>query len=198
MAHEANFFNAPTTVQSKNLVSKVKDIPGFEGRYAVTDDGRVWSHQKFTTAHGGRPYASRWLKQGFNGYYPTVDLKTGRPLCVHRLVLITFIGDRPGMEVNHKNGVKTDNRLENLEWVTRSENRAHAWSIGLIKQTEGRRAAGFRRAKKLRKLTDDQADAVRQQVSSGATQTEVARRYGISRRAVYSIVNFLTYPGLQP
>ena len=51
---------------------------------------------------------------------------------VHLMVLSTFIGSRPPKhECNHKNGIKHDNRLNNLEWVTRSENHRHAFRIGL-------------------------------------------------------------------
>ena len=52
----------------------------------------------------------------------------------HRIIAKTFLGDPPssGHQVNHKNGVKTDNRLENLEWVTRDENMNHAISTGLV------------------------------------------------------------------
>ena len=45
--------------------------------------------------------------------------------------MLTFIGTRPeGMVVNHKNGVKTDNRLENLEYITSRENTIHAFKMG--------------------------------------------------------------------
>ena len=48
-------------------------------------------------------------------------------ISIHRLVLQSFIGDKPNLVVNHKNGIKTDNRLENLEWCTISENTQHSF-----------------------------------------------------------------------
>lgn len=54
---------------------------------------------------------------------------------VHRLVLEVFIGKCPkGCEANHKDGIKTNNRLKNLEWITSSENKAHAFNLGLCSQ----------------------------------------------------------------
>lgn len=52
---------------------------------------------------------------------------------VHRLMAVTFLGDPNGLQVNHKNGIKTDNRLSNLELVTPSENMQHALNTGLNK-----------------------------------------------------------------
>ena len=61
-----------------------------------------------------------------------------RQFSVHRLEAIAFLGDYgdQGMQINHKDGVKTNNRLENLEWCTPSENIQHAHDTGLIKYTE--------------------------------------------------------------
>lgn len=65
-----------------------------------------------------------------NGYYRVCLKKNNKyyNLALHRLVLITFIGDYPKLDVNHKNGIKTDNRIENLEWCTRSENIKHSFA----------------------------------------------------------------------
>lgn len=174
----------------------MKDIPGFEGRYAVTDDGRVWSHPKRTSTNGGRQHAGMWLKpQTSQSGYLYVDLKAGGRKLIHRLVLMAFVGAPPpdAPEGNHKNGVKKDNRAANLEWVSSSENRAHAWRTGLIKQTDGRRAAGFRRGKALRRLDDQAAADIRAQLAAGVTQTALAQQFGVSRKAIFLIKTNRTY-----
>lgn len=164
----------------------MKDIPGFEGRYAVTTDGRVWSHAKVTGAKGGRPHNGMWLKpQQTRSGYLSVDLKTGTRQLVHRLVLLTFVGPAPNdtSEANHKNGIKTDNHAENLEWVSSSENRAHAWRTGLIKQTAARAA----RCRRRRLLTPEQAASIVARVNDGANKAALAREYGVDRKTISNI-----------
>jgi hypothetical protein len=88
-------------------------IVGYEGKYAVSDFGNV------RNAKTGRIMK---LSPNKDGYLHTILSNKGRKTCsVHRLVLETFL-PTDGKEVNHKNHIKTDNRLENLEWCSRSEN----------------------------------------------------------------------------
>jgi len=91
-------------------------IPGFPD-YSITKSGKVWSYKR----------QGQWLKSWLNcGGYPTLGLcmeGVYYERFVHVLLLETFVGPRPaGMDACHYNGRKTDNRLVNLRWDTRSAN----------------------------------------------------------------------------
>jgi hypothetical protein len=101
-----------------------KPAPGYENLYHVSDFGRV------KRLAGCRSRAERILKPGrmTSGYLFVSLCKGGIPKIhsLHRLVMATFIGPCPeGMEVNHKNGERTDARLENLEYISHRENIIH-------------------------------------------------------------------------
>ena len=74
------------------------------------------------------------------GYYLANLCKDGVLVShtAHKLVLETFVGKRPkGMECNHKDGIKINNKLKNLEWITSSKNQKHAYLMGLKKPKRG-------------------------------------------------------------
>lgn len=100
-------------------------LPGFSG-YSISDQGRVLNNR-----------TGRIRKQVLSnaGYLVVSFWNHGRPVLktVHRLVAQAFLGPRAGMQVNHLNGVRTDNRSINLEWVTGSENMRHAAANGLVR-----------------------------------------------------------------
>lgn len=114
------------------------DIPGYEGYYQINIIGEIRSLSKLRTAGKKRLfYPMRLLKPTptKNGYSIVSIWKDGQmKRChIHRLLAETFIPNPHNKDqVNHINGVKSDNRIENLEWVTQSENTIHAFKTGLM------------------------------------------------------------------
>lgn len=115
------------------MIEQWRPVVGFEDLYAVSDQGRV---RRIGRSRGTRPdpiMGARLSKKG----YARVSLHDGpriKDVLVHKLVLTTFVGEQPDLFCNHKNGIKADNRLANLEWVTAQQNTDHALRLGLMKR----------------------------------------------------------------
>lgn len=115
-----------------------KDIEGYEGLYQVSTCGNIKSLAKPRKNGNGRSYIQKekLLKQTFTstGYKKVELYKDGKRkgFKVHRLVAIAFIPNPDNKpEVNHIDGNKINNNIDNLEWVTSSENSIHAYETGL-------------------------------------------------------------------
>lgn len=123
--------------------SELREIPGYAGLYSASSDGRIW-------AHGGKSNANlrgKWLRgrPTKDGYLNVAVYKDGvrKDVRAHRLIAWAWLGGPPdpASEINHRNGVKTDNAPSNLEWCDRSHNQRHAWDSGLKRLSDRQRAA---------------------------------------------------------
>lgn len=113
-------------------------IPGFDGYYEISDDGQVRSVERVAIRRDGKPMPvhGKILKQVVsNAGYMRVSCKVdnfGKWVPVHRAVAMAFIPNPENKrEVNHKDGNKLNNTVENLEWVTPKENTKHKYETGL-------------------------------------------------------------------
>ncbi len=116
----------------------MKDIKGYEGRYAITRDGRVWSYPK---KNGKKIGCWRKFSMHRKGYF-LCGLRDRNSKFkikyVHRLVAETHIKNPLNLkEVNHKNCNKLDNNVTNLEWCSRLENMRHAYKNNLVSIVRG-------------------------------------------------------------
>lgn len=122
-----------------------KDIPNYEGLYAISNFGRVKALAK-TYYCGNYPVKREKgehllkLSEHRLGYMKCMFTKDGneKVLYIHRLVALCFIDNSLNKtEVNHKDGNKKNNHYSNLEWNTRSENMQHAFVTGLKTPSSG-------------------------------------------------------------
>lgn len=166
------------------------DVHGWEAsirnypEYKVTKDGQVIGKR-------GKPMKGRIDRCGYRevilSYYPNLQ----KQALVHRLVLSTFnpIENMELYDVNHKNGDKLDNRLENLEWCTRSENVFHAYQTGLEQRMCGEKHHAH-------KLTEDDVRYIRSVYNKRDKEfgaVALAKKFNVDRTTIHDIIRKKTW-----
>lgn len=154
-----------------------KPVRDFEALYEVSDLGGV---RRVGSAQNLSPF----MRAG----YLAVSLKDrGRRTtrAVHTMVLEAFKTERPeGFQGAHLDGVRSNNSLSNLDWVTPTENEAHKRRHGTLALGEQAHRA---------KLTNEQAGIIREIAAAGVSQFKIARLVGLCDTAVSKIVRGITY-----
>ena len=150
--------------------------PDYVGVYAVSSHGHVVSY------HGSSP---KILSPGDNKGYKQFMLHHNnerRPVLAHHLVLETYDRSRPdGKECRHLNGVRDDNRIQNLEWGTRSRNARDRYQHGRSNRGEEHPSA--------RLSNKEAAEIVTKYENGGTTQRELAGMYDVSQPFISRLVN---------
>jgi len=161
-----------------------KDIKGYEGIYQISNLGRVKSFHK-------RMRKKLFLNNHLTlaGYYQIELNKDGKQnrttTHLHQLIAIYFIPNPENKPcVNHINGIKTDNRIENLEWVTHSENTKHAYAIGLKERPNSKLEM------------DDVYDIKIIHKMFGLTQNEIGKKFNVSGRTICDVLRNKSYKSL--
>ena len=159
------------------------NLEGCNKEYLIDEDGNIFDtkenkYRKPSITKDG------YLKVSFyiNGKY--------KRKLVHRLVLMTFnpADNMDNLQVNHKDGNKQNNNINNLEWCTQAENQRHAWINGLC---DNSCPCGDNAHHK--KLNRDTVNKILNDLENGLSYQKIANKYNISRSTVYQINNKITW-----
>jgi hypothetical protein len=160
-----------------------KDLPESNGTVFVSNDGVIKTERVFRKSIRTKVLKQSIDKKGYCRVGVWIDGKL-KTLKAHRIVATAFIPNPENKpQINHKNGIKTDNRVENLEWVTNKENIQHAFGTGLKVATKV-----FGEQHGHTKTTNEQILEIVKKVKSGVMLKDVAVEYGLSRSTVTDIM----------
>ena len=157
------------------------------------DEFNGWRISNFGRVHNNKKLKLMVISIGTNGY--SMIARHNQALRIHREVALAFLGNPPddSYTVNHKDGNKRNNHVNNLEWATQKENVNHAHKIGL---SNGIIHAPVSRGKKVRKLTDDKIELLLQ-LSKSTSTGKLATIFDVNENTVLRIIEnngYITKP----
>lgn len=164
-----------------NLPNEIwKPILGYEGLYEISNLGRVKSLPKIKGRYMQKNSNLLNPKTNRDGYL-CITLqcdKLKKHVQLHRLVTINFIPNLTNLpQVNHIDGNKKSNHVDNLEWCASKENINHGWEIGLYKRLRS----------PMRRFTDEQIFEIKELYKT-MSQHAIGKRYGVSHGSIGRIV----------
>lgn len=160
-----------------------KVIPAFGGRYEASELGEI-RHSLSKNIRKARLNKYGYLQLNFSRGDGTGKSDT---ILVHRLIAKTFIPNPENLpEVNHIDGNKQNNRVDNLEWCSISYNGKHAFRLGLQQPKKGENHCKA-------KLTNEQAAKIRQLHTEGLSQQKIADLFNVSQTTIGKIVRGVRY-----
>lgn len=169
-----------------------KPVVGYEGRYEVSNLGRVRTFAKSNSTRLNE--APKLMTPDFNEgnqcSYPRVVLWKGRRgsrFMVHHLVMATFVGPRlPKIEVNHKDGNKGNPALSNLEYVTKTENERHKFEVLGHRVNQGSKHG-------MAKITEENVLEILRLYKTGMTCTQIAPKFSLCVSSICLMVKRKTW-----
>jgi len=170
-----------------------KDIKGYEGLYAVDENGNVWSYEKTSpignkgavVKRGGFMLKKHCAKRTTHQKVWLYKDGKRKQHQVHRLVAQAFIPNPENLPlINHKDCDPTNNHVDNLEWCTAKQNSIHAYQNG--RWTPPNQSGS---ANSNAKFTDDDIKQIRKLHESIGSCAEIARQYKVNHKTINQIVN---------
>ena len=202
---ETDALNVPVKkyfeVKKESIKEVWKDIKGWEDIYKISNKGEIYKYPFSIINKDGKTvnHSGYIIKQSINSSnYKKVSLhdgKTSKNYYTHRLLAENFIPNplsKP--EVNHIDGNKWNDNLNNLEWVTKSENSFHAFDTGLRSITQFNK---YRVAESGRKFNYKQVEEIKGLLKQGHTKKEIAEIYNVQGSTICNLINGKTYLPVQ-